>query len=251
VSAIFGFVSGYSDREVSMKQLVLCIAAVLMWTASGAAQNGSVTSPASAGQGPPATQTANTPTFSERYPRYQMRAGDEFDLNFELTPELNQTITVQPDGYITLRQVGDVYVNGLTVPAVTERVTAAYGKILSDPKISLVLKDFEKPYFIADGQFDHPGKYDLRGDTTVTQAVAIAGGFTKDAKHSQVVLFRRVNDNWVEAHLLNVKQMENSRDLSEDLHLKPGDMIYVPKNKISKIQQFLPSYGMSLIPKGF
>jgi polysaccharide export outer membrane protein len=180
-----------------------------------------------------------------------MRAGDEFDLNFELTPELNQTITVQPDGYITLRQVGDVYVNGLTVPAVTERVIAAYGKILSDPKISLVLKDFEKPYFIADGQFDHPGKYDLRGDTTVTQAVAIAGGFTKDAKHSQVVLFRRVNDNWVEAHLLNVKQMENSRDLSEDLHLKPGDMIYVPKNKISKIQQFLPSYGMSLIPKGF
>jgi polysaccharide biosynthesis/export protein len=242
---MFDFVS-----EVSMKQLVLCIAAVLMWTASGAAQNQPAAPPGSATQ-VPAVQTANTPTFSERYPRYQMRAGDEFDLNFELTPELNQTITVQPDGYITLRQVGDVYVNGLTVPVVTERVSAAYSRVLSDPKISILLKDFEKPYFIADGQFDHPGKYDLRGDTTVTQAVAIAGGFTKDAKHSQVVLFRRVNDNWVEAHLINVKQMESNRDLSEDLHLKPGDMIYVPKNKISKIQQFLPSYGMSIIPKGF
>lgn len=226
-----------------MKQLILYVAAVLIWTASGAAQKASDTSPVSATQVPPSTQTANTPTFSERNPRYQLRAGDEFDLNFELTPELNQTLTVQPDGYITLRQVGDIYVNGLTVPVVTERICAAYGHILSDPKISLVLKDFEKPYFIADGQFDHPGKYDLRGDTTVTQAVAIAGGFTKDAKHSQVVLFRRVNDNWVEAHLINVKQMENKRDLSEDLHLKPGDLLYVPKNTLSKIQSFFPSTG--------
>jgi polysaccharide biosynthesis/export protein len=240
---MFDFVS-----EVSMKQLVLSLV-VLMWTMSGAAQTAPIGSPSSAAQVPPATQTLNTPTFAERYPRYQMRAGDQFDLNFELTPELNQTITVQPDGFITLRQAGDLYVNGLTVPAVTERVTAAYSKILSDPKISILLKDFEKPYFIADGQFDHPGKYDLRGDTTVTQAVAIAGGFTKDAKHSQVVLFRRVSDNRVEAHLLDVKRMENKRDLSEDMYLKPGDMLYVPKNRLSKVQSFFPSYGaFSQIP---
>ena len=231
-----------------MKQAIVCVAAVLMWTASGAAQEAPAASPGSATQAPPSTATANTPTFSERYPRYQLRAGDEFDLNFELTPELNQTITVQPDGYITLRQVGDVYVNGSTVPVVTERISAKYSQILSDPKISMVLKDFEKPYFIADGQVTHPGKYDLRGDTTVVQAVAIAGGFTNAAKHSQVVLFRRVNDQWVEAKLLNVKDMMNSHNLSEDLHLKPGDMFFVPKNRISKIQQFLPSYGLSLMP---
>jgi polysaccharide biosynthesis/export protein len=241
---MFDFVS-----EVSMRQLVLSLAAVLMWTASGAAQTQPVASPGSAAQVPAANQSTNTPTFSDRYPRYQMRAGDQFDLDFELTPELNQTITVQPDGYITLRQVGDIYVNGLTIPVVTERVTTAYSKILSDPKISILLKDFEKPYFVADGQFDHPGKYDLRGDTTVTQAVAIAGGFTKDAKHSQVVLFRRVSDSQVEAHLLDVKRMENTRNLSEDMYLKPGDMIYVPKNRISKIQQYFPSYGLfSQIP---
>jgi polysaccharide biosynthesis/export protein len=134
------------------------------------------------------------------------------------------------------------------VPEATEMIRTAYSHILTNPRIYLVLKDFEKPYFVADGQLNKPGKYDLRGDTTVVQAVAIAGGFTKEAKHSQVVLFRRVDDRWTEAKLLNVKEMEAKRDLSEDLHLKPGDMIFVPKNRISKIQQFLPSYGLSAFP---
>jgi protein involved in polysaccharide export with SLBB domain len=54
-----------------------------------------------------------------------------------------------------------------------------------------VLKDFEKPYFVAGGRVARPGKYDLRGDTTVSQGIALAGGFLDSAKHSQVVLFRR------------------------------------------------------------
>jgi polysaccharide export outer membrane protein len=136
----------------------------------------------------------------------------------------------------------------VSVPELTEKIRAAYGKVLSNPRISILLKDFERPYFVADGQVGHPGKYDLRGDTTVIQAVAIAGGFTNSAKHSQVVLYRRVNDDWVEAKLLNIKEMENSHNLSEDLHLRPGDMVFVPKNKISKIQQFLPSYGVNMLP---
>ena len=47
------------------------------------------------------------PTFQERYPRYRLHAGDILDLTFTFTPEFNQTVTVQPDGYINLRGVGD------------------------------------------------------------------------------------------------------------------------------------------------
>ena len=58
-----------------------------------------------------------------------------------------------------------------------------------------------------------PGKYDLRGDTTVSAAVAMAGGFTQDAKHSQVLLFRRVNDSWSSVTKLDVKHMLKTRNL--------------------------------------
>jgi polysaccharide export outer membrane protein len=108
----------------------------------------------------------------------------------------------------------------------------------------VLLKDFEKPYFVADGQLGKPGKYDLRGDTTLTQAIAIAGGFTDASKHSQVLLFRRVSDQWMEAKIINVKAMEKAGNLKEDPLLHPGDMLFVPKNTMSKIARFFPTASM-------
>jgi polysaccharide export outer membrane protein len=112
------------------------------------------------------------------------------------------------------------------------------------------LKEFEKPYFMVSGQVARAGKYDLTSDTTVTQGLAIAGGFTKDAKHSNVVLFRRSGDGSVEVKKIDVKHMLSSANLTEDVSLRPGDMLYVPKNSISKIQGFLPSAntGVQMTP---
>ena len=194
-----------------------------------------------------ADNTSNTtvgPSFQQRYSRYKLEFGDQFDVSFELSPEFNQTVTVQPDGYITLRGAGDVHVAGQTVPQLTETLKQAYGKILKDPVISVVLKDFEKPYFIADGQVGKPGKYELRGETTLTQGIAIAGGFQDSAKHSQVLLFRRVDSDWVSAKIINVKEMEKKGNLREDPYLHPGDMLFVPKNRLSKIKPFLPTASM-------
>lgn len=193
----------------------------------------------------PASSSASaTPQLHERNPRYQLRKGDTFDLDFELSPEFNQTVAVEPDGYVTLKGVGSIFVEGQTVPEVTETVKTAYAKILHDPVIDITLKDFEKPYFIASGQVGKPGKYDLRSDLTVTEAVAIAGGFTDKSKHSQVVLFRPAPGGGYEAKLINVKNLLASRNLSEDIHLQPGDMLYVPQNAFSKIRPFLPTSSM-------
>ena len=194
----------------------------------------------------PAKTAADTaPQLQTRDTRYKIAPGDSFDLNFELSPEFNQTaVAVQPDGFVTLRGVGDLNVQGQTVPELTQTLRGAYSKILNDPIISVVLKDFEKPYFVADGQIGKPGKYDLRGDTTLTQAIAIAGGFKDSSRHSQVLLFRRVSDQWMEAKVINVKQMEKSGNLKEDPMLHPGDMLFVPKNTMSKIDKFFPSASM-------
>lgn len=203
--------------------------------------NASATAPTSGQQGP---------WFSERHPRYQVKPSDVFDVSFEYTPEFNQTVTVQPDGFVTMRSIGDVEVVGKTVEQITETIRARYEKLLNHPQVSVVLKDFQKPYFVADGQVGHPGKYELRDDTTVSQAIAMAGGLLPSAKHSQVVLYRRVSDKWMQGTLVDVKKMEKSHDLTEDAHLQPGDMVFVPKNGISKAMPFLPipSANVSMIP---
>ena len=187
----------------------------------------------------------------QRNPRYKLEPGDSFDVLFELSPEFNQTATVQPDGYITLRGVGDLQVADRTLPELTQLLRSAYSKILHEPLISVMLKDFEKPYFIADGQVGKPGKYDLRGDTTLTQAIAMAGGFLDTAKHSQVLLFRRASDEWFSAQIFDVKKMEKEGNLHEDPHLHPGDMLFVPKSRLSKIKPFIPGASLGALLKPY
>jgi polysaccharide export outer membrane protein len=182
----------------------------------------------------------------ERRPLYRLHPGDVIEVTFTLAPEFNQTLTVQPDGYVALKDARPVLTQGLSVPEFTEQVRTAYAGYLHDPEAAVALKDFERPFFVVGGEVGKPGRYDLRSDITVAEAVQIAGGFTQQAKHSQVVLFRRVNDEMVEARLLNLKKMLKQNGLKEDAHLRPGDLVYVPQNAISKITRFLsrPSVGM-------
>jgi polysaccharide biosynthesis/export protein len=209
-------------------------------SSTGSAQ----TIPASTTTSAATASAAGGSGFQERHPRYRLRKGDSFTLQFQFSPEFDQTVDVQPDGYATLKGVGSLYVEGETEPELTKSLKASYSKILHDPVILVSLKDVEKPYFIASGQVDKPGKYDLRSDLTLTEGIAIAGGLNDKSKHSQVILFRPLPGGGYQAKLVNVKKLLADRDLSEDLHLEPGDMLYVPQNTISKIKPFLPTSSM-------
>lgn len=172
--------------------------------------------------------------------RYRITAGDVIEFNFPYVPEFNQTVSVQPDGYVALRGVPDIPAAGRTVPELKTDVIDAYEQVLRDPVVTIVLKEFEKPYFVVGGQVTRPGKYDLRGATTLTQALAIAGGRSDGAKMSDVVLFRRLGTDLVEVKRIDLKKMLARRDLSEDPIVRPGDTIFVPKTAFSRIEPFLP-----------
>src|SRR6202165_830242 len=187
-------------------------------------------------------------TLEHRNPRDRVMRDDVLVLTFLLSPEFNQTITIQPDGYVTLLGAGSVYIQEMTVPEVIEALKKAYSKILRDPVIDVDLKDFQKPFFLVLGQVGKPGQYDLRYDTTVSQAIAIAGSFSADAK-TQVFLFQRVSPGWIEIKKLSLKNILNGKNVNEDLHLQAGDMIYVPVNFISNFKKYVPySTGLYFNP---
>jgi len=186
------------------------------------------------------------PSFQERYPRYRLRPGDVLELTFPFTSEFNQTVTVQPDGFISLRGVEDLRAQDKTTAELVAAMRAAYNTILRDPTIDVKLTQFEKPYFVVGGEVGRPGKYDFTGTTTVAQAVAIAGGFTDKSKTREVLVFRRVSDEWAEVKKIDVKRMLEKGALAEDLHLRPGDMVLVSKSTMSKIGRFIPIPSMGL-----
>ena len=181
----------------------------------------------------------------ERHPLYRLSKSDEVNVSFTFSPDFNQSLTVQPDGYVALKGAGTLFAEGLTIPGLQQAIASRYRGVLHEPEITVTLKNFEKPYFLASGEVARPGKYELRGDLTVNEAVAIAGGFTQQARHSQVVLFRRISADVAESHVIDVKKMLASRDLREDWHLRPGDFVFVPQSRISKIRKYVPASSMS------
>ena len=209
---------------------------------TGAGMGGAETTAAKPGQ---ADGVGNL-QLGGRRPLYRLNRSDVVALSFTLSPEFDQTLTVQPDGYVFLKDAGPVFAYGLTLEEFRLAVRKAYNGYLHDPQVAVALKEFEHPYFVAGGEVGHPGKYELRTDTSIMEAVQIAGGFTHEAKHSQVVLFRHVNDDLVEARVFDLKNMLKQKSLRESPILRPGDFVFVPQNSISKIERFISKPSLSM-----
>jgi polysaccharide export outer membrane protein len=191
-------------------------------------------------QVPTVRQSSNVqPQLQQRYPRYIIQRSDVLLLTFPLTPEFNQTVTVQPDGYVNLQNASSVHVQGLTVPGMIDALQTAYAHVLHKPIINVDLEDFQKPFFTASGQVGKPGQYELRSDITVAEGLAIAGGMAPTAK-TQVFLFHRTSDQWYAVREVNMKDILRGKNTNEDATLQPGDMIYVPEKFIANFRKYVP-----------
>jgi len=142
---------------------------------TGAGVGGDVATAAQPGE---ADGLGNPQLGGPRHPLYRLQPSDVVEVSFTVAPEFNQLLTVQPDGYVMLKDAGMLQVEGLNLAEFTEAVQKAYRGYLHDPQVGVALKNFARPYFMVGGQVEHPGKFELRSDTTVTEAVQIAGGLT-------------------------------------------------------------------------
>jgi polysaccharide biosynthesis/export protein len=219
----------YMTRHGSYKQLLF---SVLILALSFA-----VDQQLSAAQSPGRT---SGPSLEERHPRYILQREDSLTLTFPLSPELNQTLTIQPDGYINLQNAGSLYAQGLTTEELVSAIKGAYAGVLNDPIINVDVTNFQKPFFTVSGQVAKPGLYELRSDITVAEALAVAGGLTMMTAKSQVFLFHRSSKDWYEVKKVNLDDILHGKEANEDPTVLPGDMIYVPEKFIAKFRKYVP-----------
>jgi polysaccharide biosynthesis/export protein len=170
---------------------------------------------------------------------YCLQQGDSFEVLYRYTPEYNQTVTVQPDGMVSLTLLGAVPVRGLTVDEARNRIIHEAGKRFNDPDVSLALKDFVRPHFTVMGEVANPGRFELRGSISTVDALAMAGGLKVSARHNNILLIHRVNQTVGETRLIDYKALEKARPGQELIPLRDGDIIIVPQNKISKVERFV------------
>jgi polysaccharide export outer membrane protein len=180
-----------------------------------------------------------SPALQTREPAYLLQPGDSVEVQYRYTPEFNAKVLVQPDGGITLPIAGAIRVGGLSVDQARAAIAAKAGERLRDPELTLLLTDFVKPAFTVAGEIARPGRYEFRGSITAMDAIAISGGITESSKHSQILLVRRVNAEFADVLVLDLKQVMRADGIQEDVRVRDGDLIIVPKSIVSKLERYI------------
>jgi polysaccharide export outer membrane protein len=176
---------------------------------------------------------------------YRIQLSDVIDIHLPFSSEYDESVTVQPDGFIRLREADPVRAAGMKVVDLESAIAQAYRPILRDPVVSVVLKDFQKPSFYASGEVGHPGRYELRSNITLMQAITEAGGLLSErSSRKQIILMRPEGNSMYRTKVVDVSTLMKPSGLHEDVVMQPGDVIYVPQKKMSKIARFLPSPSM-------
>jgi polysaccharide export outer membrane protein len=191
--------------------------------------------------------TAQSGSFAERDARYRLEPTDVLEVHYRYTPEFDQTVTVQPDGFISLQIAGDIKAQALTVEQVKAAILERSNERLEKPEITVTLKEFNKPYIVVGGEVEHPGRFEMRGSVTAIEAIAMAGGFkTASAKHSHVILYRRAGPDLAKTEVLNLKAATSVSGTEPLPDLRPGDVLVVPQNRVSKVERYVKWASLNL-----
>jgi polysaccharide export outer membrane protein len=154
-------------------------------------------------------------------------------------PDLDQEAIVRPDGKISMPLIGDVMARGLSITMLDNVLTKRLSEYVRSPEVSLSLKKIGGSKVILLGEISKPGVYSMAGQKTLLEAIGLAGGFTRDAVASSIVLIR---GGLVDPHAqrINLSKALKGRDfIRQNVVLQAEDVIFVPKKFIADVNYFL------------
>lgn len=190
------------------------------------------------------------PEQSAERPAYRLAPGDVLDVKFFYTPDLNESITIRPDGRISLQLVDDVPAAGLTPLELDHDLTARYGKKLPEkPDLSVLLRGFENRRIYVTGEVRNPGEYPLKTDLDVMQALTTAGGFLDTARPDSVLLIRKAMGGPAKVYRVNLSDpmLDPAKQGGGLALLAPTDILYVPKSGVAQANLFVDQYIRKLV----
>jgi polysaccharide export outer membrane protein len=149
--------------------------------------------------------------------------------------QFDQTQRVADDGSITLPLLGRVEVAGLTREQVEARIASLLeARYLNDPQVTVFVKEHESRKVAVTGAVNEPGSYEMLGERTVLEMIALAGGVTKDVS-KEIVVIRPQPEEATERIVLELEDVMYHGDPASNIVVEPGDMIYVPMEVLIKV----------------
>jgi polysaccharide biosynthesis/export protein len=194
---------------------------------------------------------APVPTGYVKTQEYRIQPGDQMDIKFFYNPELNESVTVRPDGRISLQLAHEIQAEGLTPAELTQVIVQKYARELDKPEITVIMRSFAGQRVYVDGEVYKPNLVPLTASMTVLQSISLAGGMKESARTNGVVIIRRGLEGKPTVFTVDLNRVIDGTDTGQDVALMPFDVVFVPRSPISNVNVWVDQYIRKNLPVGF
>jgi len=172
---------------------------------------------------------------------YYVEIGDVLQLEVWRVKDLTRSVTVRPDGRISMPLVGDLDVAGLSLTEIKDVITERISEYVLNPQVSISVRSFGGRKFIILGEIGGPGVYRFEHEMSLIEAIALAGGFNAEAKSGEVAIIRGDIRRGPKVKIIkaDMQNLLKRGMLSENLAVIPGDIIYVGRDYLGDVNNLL------------
>jgi polysaccharide export outer membrane protein len=166
---------------------------------------------------------------------YVIGPEDVLDVAVWNNADISRTVPVRPDGKISLPLLNDVQASGFTPMQVRDALSESLATYIASPNVSVIVREIHSFKVTVIGEVKLPGRYELKGRSTVVDVLAIAGGLTEFAAHRRIVVLRQDAAGTRQIpfpyHRLTAKTAASAAARDDDPRnfcVRPGDVVLVP-----------------------
>lgn len=175
----------------------------------------------------PLVDRATAAEQDHSFKTYMIGPEDALDIAVWKNPDLSRTVSVRPDGMISLPLLNDIQAAGLTPLELRDVLVGKLKEYMPAPEVSVVVTDVKSFKVSVIGEVGQPGRLELRSRTTVLDALASSGGFKEFAKRDRVVVLRP-SGNSMKRIPFDYDKVTDEGGEAGNFFLQPGDIIVVP-----------------------
>ncbi len=172
---------------------------------------------------------------------YTIAAGDRLDIKFFYNPELNESVTVRPDGVISLQLIDEIKAAGLKPAELDQKLTDLYSRELRKPVLTVIVRSFTRQRIYVGGEVNTPGLIVLPAGMSTLQAIFQSGGFKETADPAETLVIRKGENSKPVPIRIDLAAVMDA-DGGSDFKLQPDDIVYVPKSSIANTNKFIDEY---------
>ena len=156
---------------------------------------------------------------------YTIGVDDSLFISVWKEPDLSASVTVRPDGIITLPLINDIKVTGLSTEQLQDLLTDKFKAFVNEPQVTVMVREIRSRKVFLAGKVGHAGEFPMTGNMTIMELLSLGGGPVMFAKTESIYILRKQNGK--ETKII-FKYKKTLTGKFADIPLQPGDMVVVP-----------------------